>query len=88
MKCNKAFSNGDEFAIWEGSWCAKCEKDAAFRARGFEGNDGCKILAVGLMGGDFEIAEWETDEDAKSRGVWPRVRCTEFVEIERRQGTP
>ena len=77
MKNGEAFSNGIEFEIWEQFWCAKCQSDAAFRSRG---DDGCQILARGMFGGDVEITEWETDKDAESRGVWPRVRCTGFGE--------
>lgn len=76
MRGDEAFSNGSEFQIWEDSHCSACEVDRAFRERGFDGDDGCEVLARGLMGG--EVPEWTADPDKLD---WPNVVCANFVPV-------
>jgi len=82
MRSRLAFSNGTEFEIWEARNCAMCQVDKAFRERGFDGNDGCEILATAMMS-DEEIPEWSDDETATG---WPRVICAAFVPTGREGG--
>lgn len=82
MRSRLAFSNGSEFEIWEERNCAVCQHDAAFRARGFDGNDGCELLATAMMS-DEEIPEWSEDPEATG---WPRVICSKFSPVETPKG--
>ena len=79
MKGREAFSSGTEFEIWECSWCGKCQNDAAFRSRGFQGTDGCKLIARAMFEGEEDIAEWTEDAEIAAKGQWPRVKCSAFV---------
>lgn len=79
MNGGEAFSNGSEFEIWEASHCAICERDRAFRARGFDGDDGCEILLRGLMSRD--VPEWTTDLGLDARHIWPNIICAKFERV-------
>ena len=77
MNGSEAFSNGSEFEIWQDTHCAVCEHDRAFRERGYDGNDGCEVLARGMM--NDEVPEWTQDPDLLARRVWPNVVCANFT---------
>ncbi|MHB2029862.1 MAG: hypothetical protein ACYCPT_13770 [Acidimicrobiales bacterium] len=81
MRSRLAFSNGSEFEIWAARNCAVCQHDAPFRARGFDGDDGCELLAAAMMS-DEEIPEWRNDPELVAAGVWPRVICSKFSPVE------
>jgi len=74
-----AFSNGSEFEIWESHYCANCNVDRAFRERGFDGDDGCQLIALGMIGED--VPEWTEDPERAAQGVWPRVLCANFTSL-------
>lgn len=66
----QAFSNGFEFDCWEDGWCARCQRDVAFR----EGttDQGCPLLLVALA--DRIPAEWQPGTDDLSN----RYTCTAY----------
>jgi hypothetical protein len=69
----RAFSNSVDYEMWDGNWCGRCVRDAAFR----EGKDdfGCPILAAALIS-EVTPAEWM--EQPEDRRPWDAYHCIEF----------
>lgn len=69
-------SNGSEGDLFQGLWCAGCQRDAAFR-NDPDNNDGCAIVA-NTMAYDREDSEYPREWQYSSRG---QPICTAFQPI-------
>lgn len=67
-------SNGTEGVMFDDAWCAKCQRDAAYRKTGK--GSGCFIIVRAMIDED-PPSEWIIDEDG--------VKCTAFQKIKPRE---